>query len=79
MQINPLGTQPYLQQNMTAEAAGATASSASFDRMLEDAKRTSQDAQNAAAAGNSTAAAQKEDKALPAACKSFEGMCINMM
>ena len=79
MQINPLGTQPYLQQNMTAEAAGETASSASFDRMLEDAKRTSQDAQNAAAAGNSTAAAQKEDKALRAACKSFEAMFINMM
>ena len=40
MQINPLGTQPYLQQNMTAEAAGETASSASFDRMPEDTKRT---------------------------------------
>ena len=79
MQINPLGLQPNMQPNMTAQTADATASAASFDRMLEDAKRASQDAQNAMAAGNATDAAAKEDKALKAACKSFEAMFLNMM
>ncbi|WP_294158781.1 rod-binding protein [uncultured Selenomonas sp.] len=79
MQINPLAAQPNLQQNMTAEAAQAAASSASFDSMLQEAKRASQLAKNAAAAGDSAAAAAKEDKALKEACKGFEAMFLNMM
>ena len=79
MQINPLAAQPNLQQNMTAEAAQASASSASFDAMLQEAKRASVDAKNAAASGDSAAAAAKEDKALREACKGFEAMFLNMM
>lgn len=79
MQINPLSLQPNLQQNMTAETAQASASSASFDAMLQEAKRASVDAKNAAASGDSAAAAAKEDKALREACKSFEAMFLNMM
>ena len=79
MQINPLALQPNLQQNMTAQAAEATAGAASFDKMLEQAKRASQDAQNAAAKGDTAAAKAKEDKALKEACKSFEAMFLNMM
>ena len=79
MPINPLSLQPNLQQNMTAEAAQASASSASFDAMLQEAQRASQNAKNAEAAGDTATAAAKEDKALREACKGFEALFLNMM
>ena len=73
MQVHPLNLQQNFQQNMTAEAAQASASSASFDAMLQEARRASVDAKNAAASGDSAAAAAKEDKALREALESLRG------
>ena len=47
--------------------------------MLEEAKRSAQDARNAAAFGDGTQAAAAEDKALKKACEGFEAMFLNMM
>ena len=76
MQIQPIA---MLQHNTSAASAQAQASSASFDRMLEEAKRSAQDARNAAASGDGTQAARAEDKALKKACEGFEAMFLNMM
>ena len=76
MQIQPIA---MVQQNTSAASAQAQASSASFDRMLEEAKRSAQDARNAAASGDGTQAARAEDKALKKACEGFEAMFLNMM
>lgn len=76
MQIQPIA---MVQQNTSAASAQAQASSASFDRMLEEAKRSAQDARNAAAAGSGDAAAAAQDKALKKACEGFEAMSLNMM
>ena len=76
MQIQPIAMVPH---NTSAASAQAQASSASFDRMLEEAKRSAQDARNAAASGDGTQAAAAEDKALKKACEGFEAMFLNMM
>ena len=76
MQIQPIAMVPH---NTSAASTQAQTSSASFDRMREEAKRSAQDARNAAASGDGTQAAAAEDKALKKACEGFEAMFLNMM